>query len=40
MKRAMREGGVVIEERQVINQRGEVVHEGKFTFLVAKRPAG
>ncbi|HET7342944.1 MAG TPA: hypothetical protein VFL90_15875 [Methylomirabilota bacterium] len=40
MKRAMREGGVVIEERQVINQRGEVVHQGKFTFLVAKRPAG
>jgi acyl dehydratase len=40
MKRAMREGGVVIEERQVINQRGEVVHEGKFTFLVAKKPAG
>ena len=38
MKRSMREGGVVIEERQVINQRGEVVHEGKFTFLVAKRP--
>jgi acyl dehydratase len=38
MKRAMREGGVVIEERQVINQRGEVVHQGKFTFLVARRP--
>ena len=38
-KRSMREGGVVIEEREVINQRGEVVHKGKFTFLVAKRPA-
>jgi acyl dehydratase len=38
-KRAMREGGVIIEEREVINQRGEVVHKGKFTFLVAKRPA-
>ncbi len=38
-KRSMREGGVVIEEREVINQRGEIVHKGKFTFLVAKRPA-
>jgi len=37
-KRSMREGGVVIEQREVINQRGEVVHKGKFTFLVAKRP--
>ena len=39
MKRSMREGGVVIEERQVINQRDEVVHQGRFTFLVAKRPS-
>jgi acyl dehydratase len=39
VKRAMREGGVIIEERQVINQRGETVQHGKFTFLVAKRPA-
>jgi acyl dehydratase len=38
-KRSMREGGVVIEERDVINQRGETVHKGKFTFLVAKKPA-
>jgi 3-hydroxybutyryl-CoA dehydratase len=39
VKRSMREGGVIIEEREVINQRGEVVHQGRFTFLVAKRPA-
>jgi acyl dehydratase len=39
MKRAMREGGVIIEEREVINQRGETVQHGKFTFLVARRPA-
>jgi hypothetical protein len=39
VKRSMREGGVIVEERQVINQRGEVVHRGRFTFLVAKRPA-
>ena len=38
VKRAMREGGVIIEERQVINQRGETVQHGKFTFLVARRP--
>jgi 3-hydroxybutyryl-CoA dehydratase len=37
-KRSMREGGVLIEEREVINQRGEVVQRGRFTFLVAKRP--
>ena len=39
VKRSMREGGVIIEERQVINQHGEVVQKGRFTFLVAKRPA-
>ena len=39
LKRSMKEGGVIVEERQVINQRGEVVQHGKFTFLVAKRPA-
>jgi acyl dehydratase len=38
VKRSMREGGVIVEERQVINQRGEVVQKGRFTFLVAKRP--
>ena len=38
-KRSMREGGVIVEEREVINQRGEVVHKGRFTFLVAKKPA-
>jgi acyl dehydratase len=38
VKRAMREGGVIVEEREVINQRGETVQHGKFTFLVARRP--
>src|SRR5262245_29812815 len=37
-KRSMREGGVVIEERTVINQRDETVQEGKLTLLVARRP--
>jgi acyl dehydratase len=39
VKRAMRESGVVIEERELIDQRGDVVQRGRFTFLVAKRPA-
>ena len=38
LKRSMREGGVIVEVREVINQRGEVVNQGRFTFLVAKRP--
>jgi hypothetical protein len=38
VKRSLREGGVIVEEREVINQRGEVVNQGRFTFLVAKRP--
>jgi len=38
-KRLLREGGVVIEERKVLNQHGEVVQSGKLMLLVAKRPA-
>jgi acyl dehydratase len=38
-KRSMREGGVVIEERRIINQRRETVQSGKLTLLVARRPA-
>ena len=38
-KRSMREGGVVIEDRRVVNQRGETVQAGKLTLLVARRPA-
>jgi acyl dehydratase len=37
VKRSMREGGVVIEDHAVIDQHGEVVQNGRFTFLVAKR---
>jgi len=37
-KRSMREGGVVIEERKIVNQRGETVQAGKLTLLVARRP--
>lgn len=38
-KRSMREGGVVIEERKIVNQRDETVQAGKLTLLVARRPA-
>jgi acyl dehydratase len=37
-KRSMREGGVVIEERRIVNQRGETVQSGRLTLLVAHRP--
>lgn len=38
-KRAMKDGGVVVEEHEIVNQEGAVVQSGKLTFLVAKRPA-
>jgi acyl dehydratase len=38
-KRAMKEGGVVFEEREIMNQRGEVVQSCRITLLVARRPA-
>ena len=37
-KRSMKDGGVVVEERRILNQRGEVVQSGRLTLLVAKRP--
>lgn len=37
-KRAMREGGVVVEKREMVNQRGEVVQESEYKLLVARRP--
>jgi acyl dehydratase len=36
--RGMREAGVVVEEHEIVDQRGEVVQRGRFSFLVAKRP--
>jgi acyl dehydratase len=38
VKRSMREGGIVIEEREMFDQHDQVVQRGRFTFLVAKRP--
>ncbi|MBI4247096.1 MAG: hypothetical protein HY614_07900 [Candidatus Rokubacteria bacterium] len=37
-RRPMRDGGLLVEEHQIVDQRGEVVQRGRFTFLVAKRP--
>lgn len=37
-KRALREGGVVVEKREIVNQRGEVVQEGEYKLMVARRP--
>ena len=37
-KRTMREAGVIVEEREVLDQHDEVVQHGRFTYLVAKRP--
>ena len=36
-KRAMKEGGVVFEERAIVNQRHEIVQSGRLTLLVARR---
>jgi acyl dehydratase len=38
-KRSMKEGGVVIEERRILNQHGELVQSGRLTLLVARRPS-
>jgi len=37
-KRPLRDAGLVVEDRALVDQHGEVVQQGKFTFLVAKRP--
>jgi acyl dehydratase len=38
-KRSMKDGGVVVEERRILNQHGDLVQSGRLTLLVAKRPA-
>lgn len=37
-KRSMRDAGVIVEDHEVVDQHGDVVQRGRFTFLVAKRP--
>jgi hypothetical protein len=34
----MKEGGVIVERREMVNQRGEVVQEAEYKLLVARRP--
>jgi len=36
-KRPMRDGGLIVDERTILDQHGAVVQQGRFTFLVAKR---
>ena len=38
-KRAAPDGGVMVEEREILNQRNEVVQSGRVTYLVARRPS-
>ncbi len=37
-RRPMRDGGVIIDEYEVIDQRGVVAQRGRVTFLVERRP--
>ena len=37
-KRPMKDGGVVVEQRQMVNQHGDVVQEAEYKLLVARRP--
>jgi acyl dehydratase len=37
-KRPMKDAGVVVEQRQMLNQRGDVVQEAEYKLLVARRP--
>jgi hypothetical protein len=39
VKRSFRDAGVVIEDHEIVDQNGDVVQSGRFTFLVAKRGA-
>jgi acyl dehydratase len=39
VKRGLREGGVVMEDHSIVDQHGDVLQQGRFSFLVARRPA-
>lgn len=38
VKRPMKDGGLVVEDRDIVDQAGNVIQRGRFTFLVARRP--
>ncbi|MEK7879596.1 MAG: dehydratase, partial [candidate division NC10 bacterium] len=33
------EGGLMVERREILNQRNEVVQSGRITYLVSRRPS-
>jgi acyl dehydratase len=37
-KRGLREGGVLVEKREIVNQHGQVVQQGEYKLMVARRP--
>lgn len=37
-KRAVKDGGIIVEQREILNQHGEVVQSCRLTLLVARRP--
>jgi acyl dehydratase len=39
VKRSLRDGGVIVQAYDIVDQRGDVAQGGRFTFLVAKRAA-
>lgn len=38
IKRALKDAGVLVEKREIVNQLGEVVQQGEYKLLVARRP--
>ena len=40
VKRTLREAGIIVDEHEIVDQRGEIVQRGRVTFLVGKRPVG
>jgi acyl dehydratase len=39
-KRTLKDGGVIVEQREMVNQRGDVVQETEYKLMVARRPPG
>jgi acyl dehydratase len=37
-KRPLKDGGVIVERREMVNQHGDVVQEAEYKLLVARRP--
>jgi acyl dehydratase len=37
-RRRMREGGLIVEEQEIVDQRDRIVQRGRLTFVVEHRP--